>query len=294
MRGTPPAEIEIDAELARRLLRAQHPDLADHPLTLVASGWDNAIFRLGEDLAVRLPRRALGATLIEHEQRWLPLLQPRLPVRIPAPIRTGAPGEGYPWAWSVTPWFEGTTADLAAPGEDEGEALAAFFAALHQPAPDDAPRNPYRGVPLADRAAVFETRAASLSARGRPIDPRIRALWSEALETSIDVPPTWIHGDPHPRNVLVEDGRITAFLDWGDMAWGDRASDLAGVWMLLPHRRARERAIAASGGVTAATWRRARGWAALYGVMLLDAGLTDDRRMAAIGEAIFERLIDGP
>jgi len=292
--GTPAAEIEIGADLVRGLLVAQHPDLAGLPITPVASGWDNAIFRLGDDLAVRLPRRQVAAKLVLHEQRWLPFLKDRLPLAIPAPVRVGVPWGDYPWPWSVTPWIDSETADLSPPDGEQGEVLAAFFEALHKPAPKDAPRNPYRGVPLAERVQMFEARAANLAAKTDLIDDRVRAIWTDALAAPNDAAPTWIHGDLHPRNVLVVDGRITAVIDWGDVAQGDRASDLSAIWMLLPGREARERAIAACPFVSAATWRRARGWAVLYGVMLLDAGLMDDPRMTAIAEATLARLIDGP
>jgi aminoglycoside phosphotransferase (APT) family kinase protein len=292
--GTPAAEVGISAELARALVARQHPDLADLPIELAAEGWDNAVFRLGDDLALRLPRRAIGAELIRHEQRWLPLLKDRLPLAIPAPVRIGVAQDNYPWPWSVTPWFAGETADLAPPDEDQGEVLGGFFRALHLPAPEDAPRNPVRGVPLAERLPAFEARIAGLAAKGVRLDAQIQAIWEDALAAPNDAAPTWIQGDPHPRNVVVADGRITAIIDWGDMAQGDRASDLASVWMVLPPAAARRHAMAACGAVSEATWRRARGWAVLYGVMLLDAGLTDDPRMAAIARATFERLIDGP
>jgi len=292
--GTPAAEIDVDAALARALLAAQHPDLAGLPITFLASGWDNAIFRLGEDLLLRLPRRAMAARLLAHEQRWLPTLKHRLPLAVPAAVRVGAPQDGYPWPWSVVPWLEGETADLDAPDADQGEALAAFFEALHVPAPAEAPRNPLRGVPLANRAQVFTERTARLEGKTDLVSEPIRAIWADALAAPDDAAPTWIQGDPHPRNVLVRDGRLSAVIDWGDMAQGDRASDLAAVWMLLPAAETRARAMAALPEVSAATWRRARGWAVLYGLMLLDAGLVDDPRMAAIGAATLARLEDGP
>lgn len=292
--GTPAAEIEIDTALARRLVADQHPDLADLPITPLAAGWDNAMFRLGGRLALRLPRRKIAVRLLQNEQRWLPLLQERLPLRIPAPVRIGAPREGYPWPWSITPWLDGETADLSPPGADQGEVLGGFFTALHQPAPEDAPRNPVRGVPLATRVAVFEGRCANLAGRSDLVDDPIRAIWADALAAPDDAAPTWIQGDPHPRNVLVSAGKITAVIDWGDMARGDRASDLSAIWMLLGERKTRERAIAACAGVSDATWRRARGWAVLYGVMLLDSGLADDPRMVRIAERIFRRLVEGP
>lgn len=292
--GTPAAELEIDARLAHQLLAAQHPEFAGRPTTLVASGWDNLIFRLGDELALRLPRRQVAAQLLLNEQRWLPLLEDRLPLRIPAPVRIGLPQDGYPWPWSIVPWIAGETADLCLPNADQGEVLAGFFQALHQPAPADAPRNPYRGVPLAGRVEIFEARMAKLADRIGRDEPAIRAIWADALAAPDDAPPTWIQGDPHPRNVLVVDGRITAMIDWGDMAQGDRASDLSAVWMLLPDRAARQRAIDASSSVSPDTWRRARGWAVLYGLLLMGAGLVDDPRMVVIAERTFERLIDGP
>lgn len=294
MSGTPAAEVRIAPDLVRRLLAEQHPDLADRPVRLVANGWDNAIFRLGEDLAARMPRRAIGAKLIKHEQRWMPTLAPTLPLPIPAPVRVGCPSLDYPWPWSVIPWFEGETADLAPPAPGEAESLGGFFRALHQPAPSDAPRNPYRGVPLGQRVAHFEARRRSLAERGEHIDPALLAIWRTALTEPVDAAPTWLQGDPHPRNVLVRDGEIVAMIDWGDLCAGDRASDLASVWMLFSGVHDRARMMEACGDVSDSTWRRARGWAVHYGVMLLDAGLADDERMARIARRTFANLMDGP
>lgn len=291
--GTPPAEIEVDADLVRRLLAAQHPDLADLPLIEAASGWDNVMFRLGDDLAVRLPRRQVGAALIETEQRWLPYLEPRLPLLIPIPLRTGAPDKIYPWSWSVIRWLDGETADRTLPDENQGAVLGGFFQALHLPAPADAPRNPNRGVPLAAREESFNTCLKDLTGKTDLITEEMMALWRTALAAPQDAAPTWLHGDPHPRNVLVQNGRITAFIDWGDMAQGDRASDLAAVWMLLPDRTARDEAMALC-DASEATWARARGWAVWYGAILLSTGLANDPRMTTIAERIFTRLGEGP
>ena len=292
--GAPAAEIDIDAGLVRELLRAQHPDLADLPLVALSPGWDNAIFRLGETLALRLPRRALAARLVEHEQRWLPVLAPRLPLAVPVPVRIGIAQGRYPWAWSVTPWIDGHTADIELPNPSQGEVLANFFEALHVPAPADAPHNPYRGVPLEQRRATFEQRVARLAGRTDLVSASVLDAWGDALAAAPETNPTWIHGDPHPRNVLVVDGRLSGVIDWGDVARGDRAADLAAVWMLIGSREGRERAIAACRSASTDAWRRARGWAALYAVIFLDAGLTDDPAMAAIGALTLERLREGP
>jgi aminoglycoside phosphotransferase (APT) family kinase protein len=291
--GTPPAEVAVDADLVRRLLAAQHPDLAALPLVEAASGWDNFMFRLGGDLAVRLPRRQVAAPLIETEQTWLPRVAAALPLAAPIPLRVGAPGDGFPWRWSVIPWLPGETADRDLPDARQGEVLGGFFRALHVPAPADAPRNAFRGVPLATREDYFQARLDYLDGKTVLITPRVLDLWRTALATPIDVAPTWLHGDPHPRNVLVRDGRITAFVDWGDMAQGDRASDLAAIWMLLPDHGARVEAMALC-QASAATWVRARGWAVWYGVTLLATGLANDPRMGTIAERIFARLKDGP
>ncbi len=292
--GTPPAEVSIDERLARDLLRSQHPDLADLPIVALASGWDNAMFRLGERFALRLPRRQVAAKLVENEQRWLPSLSGHLPLPVPAPLRIGVADAAFPWPWSATPWLEGQTADLAPPDSDQGEVLAQFFGALHQPAPADAPHNAYRGVPLAQRASTFEDRLAKLMTHCSLMTPQVIALWREALQAPQDTAPTWIHGDPHPRNVLVVGGKLAGVIDWGDIAQGDRATDLAAIWMLLPDVRARLRAIAAMPSVSAATWTRARGWAVFYAAVLLHAGLKDDPRMAAIATRTLEHLQIGP
>jgi len=292
--GTPSAEVEIDAALVRTLLREQHPDLADLPLRLVETGWDNVMLRLGDELAVRLPRRAAAATLIEHEQRWLSELVPFLPLPVPVPLRIGVPGAGYPWRWSVLRWLTGTAADLALPDADQGPTLAAFLRALHRTAPADAPPNSFRGVPLQERMTTISERLERVAHLTTCITPIVRACWEQALAAPIDADPVWLHGDLHSRNVLVKDGAISAVIDWGDMTRGDRATDLAAIWTLLPDPTSRAAAIQAYGPTPEATWHRARGWAVAFGVILLDSGLINDPRLAAAGEATLRRITEGP
>lgn len=292
--GTPPAEVAVDAALVAALLRAQHPDLARLPLSRLDEGWDNVMFRLGEDLVVRLPRREAAAGLISREQEWLPLLAPRLPLPIPAPVRRGGPGEGYPWPWSVVPWIEGETADLAPPAESEATGFGRFLAALHLPSPPEAPRNPVRGVPLATRRAMVRARATRVAAVTDVITAKLGYLWEDALAAPIDEPDCWLHGDLHARNVLVRDGRLAGVIDWSDLAAGDRATDLAAIWGVFDSRDAREAAMAACGATSSATWARARGWAFAFGVMLFDSGLADHPRHAAMGAATLRRLAEGP
>jgi aminoglycoside phosphotransferase (APT) family kinase protein len=288
--GTPAAEWAIDAALVAGLLADQHPDLAHLPLRVVDAGWDNAMFRLGERWAVRLPRRAASAPLIAHEQAWLPLLAPQLTLPAPLPYRIGAPGRGYPWRWSVVPWLPGAPADQREPPAAQARPFAAFLRGLHAPAPADAPPNPFRGVPLGQRAGAVEQRMRRLEAKTELITPQVWRVWQDALGAPLDLPPTWLHGDLHPRNVLVEGDAISGVIDWGDITAGDCATDLAAIWMLFADPRARAEALAAYAELSEATMRRARGWALLFGVILLDSGLIDTPRHALIGERTLRRV----
>lgn len=288
--GTPEAEVAIDSALVAGLLEAQYPDLARLPLRSVGEGWDNALFRVGDDLAVRLPRRAAASSLILHEQRWLPILAGRLTLPVPVPLRVGRPARGYPWSWSVVPWLPGVTADEEEPEASQAWPFAAFLRSLHQPAPADAPANPFRGVPLKNRAAGVEERMERLAVQTDLITPAIRQIWQEAVQVPLDLAPTWLHGDLHPRNVLVQDGRISGIIDWGDLTAGDPATDLASIWMLFENPEARRETLEAYGNLSQATLKRARGWAVLFGVMLLASGLMDHPRHAVIGERILRRV----
>lgn len=291
----PPAEHAIDAGLARHLLADQHPDLAGLPIRPAAHGWDNVTFRLGEALALRLPRRAVAAELLATEQRWLPGLAGDLPIATPAPLRIGAPGRGYPWGWSVVPWLPGQPAERAPLRPDQAPRLGAFLKALHRPAPAEAPFNPYRSVTLAERGRTTDPTLERVAAlRPDVIGAMVRRTWAEAVAAEVDLAPTWIHGDLHARNVLSDAGAISGIIDWGDMARGDPAMDLYGLWMLLPDAEARAAAIEAYGGVSPATLKRARGWAVAMGVVLMEAGLAGDPGLAAMGERTLKALGEGP
>lgn len=301
----PPAEVELTVDLVRALLAAQHPDLADLPLRLVAQGWDNGMFRLGDDLAVRLPRRETGATLAVNEQRWLPVVAALSPVAVPAPVRVGAPTTDYPWTWSVVPWFAGSTA-----AEQPVTArtvwatdLADALAALHVAGPADAPVNPVRGGPLAGRAQAVEGRIA-----GGHLDalvPEARDRARRLLGTAIAAPPwpgapLWLHGDPHPANLLTRDGRLAALLDFGDMTAGDPATDLATAWLTFDAAgraafctRTESRGEATGGPCSRADpglWARAAGWALVMSSAMVTHG-DDDPVIAAIGRHAVHALL---
>jgi aminoglycoside phosphotransferase (APT) family kinase protein len=275
------AEIEITEELVRDLLRAQHPDLADHPVRLGARGWDNQLWRLGDDLAVRLPWATESAdALLRKEHTWLPVLAPRLPLPVPVPQRLGEPSARFPRPWIVTTWVPGTPADRA-PVTCAGEAataLAAFLTALHQPAPVQAPAGRGRGGPLADYSEDFAKQLASVAELGLIGDPdAVRAVWEDAAAApDWDGPALWLHGDLHPANVLTSAGTICGVVDFGDLFAGDPACDLAAAWILLPDGAADRFHAAYQPTPDAATLRRARGWAvlrALTGILIGHAGV---------------------
>ena len=289
MIGKPEAEIEITDDLVRHLLATQHVDLCHLPLVPLESGWDNAVYRLGGTMVVRLPRRELADQLVRNEQAWLPSLADQLPVSIPAPIRVGVPTDAYPWHWSIVPWFDGRCADLAAPSSRAVVALAEFLLRLHQPAPNDAPRNPFRGVPIQDRAAVAEERIARLKRKTDLVTPEIEKLWETGLAAPVANASRWLHGDLHAQNVLVVDGEISAIIDWGDITAGDVATDLPVIWGLFEKPSDRQRLLELY-NPDQATYERAIAWAILFGVMLVDSGLINSARHAQQGKTLLTRL----
>lgn len=289
----PAAEVDVDPGLVRRLLAAQHPDLAGRDITVLANGWDNFICRLGDDLLVRLPRRELGARLVLNEQQWLPVLAPRLPLAVPAPVRTGQPGEGYPWSWSITRYLRGQVAARTPPADPDHAAatMGRFLAALHQPAPAEAPANPVRGVPLALRDEIVNRNIAIL---GDQIDQRLTAeMWARARDTQPwDGPPLWLHGDLHPANILVHDGALSAVIDFGDITAGDPATDLSVAWMLFPDPAHRSVFWNGYGKAGDQTRERARGWALALS-LVCQAHSADNPLMAEIGRRAY-RAVTAP
>lgn len=257
----------VDAALARELVDAQFamvdPVGARGELVLVDRGWDNAIFRLGDRLVVRIPVREVAAPLIENEARWLVEVSAPLTLPTPVPVFVGRPQGDYPWPWTVCPWIDGQPlADLPVP--DRGgtvDDLADALVALHRAAPADAPPNPYRGVPLAEREDVVPARFDRFDG---PADALRRAWRGGAAAPPWPGPPYWLHGDPHPRNLLHRDGRLTGLIDFGDLTSGDPASDLAAAWWCFgpPERERFIARVDASGKYDEHVWLRAAAWAA--------------------------------
>ena len=286
----PPAEIAITPALVTALLDAQFPELAHLEPIQSAEGWDNALFRLGDDLAVRLPRRKSAAVLIEQEQRWLPQLAARLrPLAVPVPLRVGAPSSLFPWPWSIVPWLPGQSLLDASLREtdDIATVLDRLLPALHQPAPIDAPRNPWRSVPLSARTDALHQHLRQLDGLVEPHP--ILAFWDQVLATPAwPGPPVWLHGDLHPGNLLIHEGRLSGLIDFGDLTSGDPATDFSLLWMMSASIR--DRVTRWPGADPAALRMRARGWAVEFGLAYL-AYSHDDAKFAALGRRTIEAAL---
>jgi aminoglycoside phosphotransferase (APT) family kinase protein len=257
-------ELHTDAALVQRLLEGQFPEWATLAIErLATSGTVNALYRLGDDLVVRLPRTDWGIGAVERELRWLPRLAPLLPVEIPVPLAKGSPAEGYPWEWGIYPWLDG---EHPAAGDDAlARDLACFVRALHGLDPT--------GGPPAGRGASLTrwdepTRGALVELEGKIDTDAAAAVWDEALRTpGWSRPPVWIHGDLMPANLLVREGRLTGVIDWGGFGVGDPAVDLMPAWNLLG--AAGRDVFRGELGLDDETWARGRGWALWTGLLAL-------------------------
>ena len=266
-------EVDTDISLVGRLLAAQFPQWADLPIEPVLSaGTDNALYRLGEDMAVRLPRIHWATGQVEKEQRWLPRLAPHLPLAIPVPLAMGTPGAGYPWHWSVCRWLEGENATIERIADPRQAAtdLAQFIAALQRINPAGGPppgaHNSFRGVPLAMRDSP--TRAAIASLHGTLDTDAVTAAWEAALQAPAwHGSPVWIHGDLQSGNLLAVQGRLSAVIDFGCLGVGDPACDVMAAWLYLSAET--RDVFRAALSVDDTTWARGRGWALYFGLIAL-------------------------
>jgi len=259
-----PDEIDAEVALVRRLLAAQFPQWADLPVTPVElDGWDNTTFRLGEELAVRLPSAERYVPQVNKEHQWLPSLAPQLPLPIPEPVAKGTPEYGFPRPWSVYRWLAGeqATVERVADLERLATDLAGFLAALYRIDPSDAPapgpHNFFRGGPVGTYDS--ETREAIAELEGEIDTGAATEVWAAALAATWHGAPVWIHGDVTASNLLVVDGRLSAVIDFGCSGVGDPACDLTIAWTFFfgDSREAFRAGLRLDDG----TWGRAGGWA---------------------------------
>jgi aminoglycoside phosphotransferase (APT) family kinase protein len=261
-------EATITVPVVRRLIETQFPRWAELPLEPAPTqGVDNATYRLGPDLSVRLPRFGRWAGQVPREQEWLPKLAPQLPLPIPVPLAEGRPGAGYPFPWSVLRWLPGGPVDPDEPPRDAAAALAGFFAALRTADATGGPpprwSNGFRGVSTTDErdSAIAPARLAPrIEALAGLVDlDAVAAVWQTARAAPPwDGPPVWVHGDPAPANLLARAGRLSAVIDFGTLAAGDPACDLIAAWAVVPAESREE--FRATLEIDDATWARGRAW----------------------------------
>jgi aminoglycoside phosphotransferase (APT) family kinase protein len=287
-------ELDTDVSLVRRLLTKQFPQWADLPIEPVDhAGTDNAIYRLGDHMAVRLPRIHWATGQPDREQEWLPRLAPHLPLAVPVPLATGEPAEGYPWRWSVVPWLEGetTTVERIADPSQAAADLARFVAALQRIDATGAPAAG-RGVPLVQRDA--ETRTAIEALHGIVDVDAVAAVWEAALRLPASPgPPVWIHGDLISGNLLFDNGRLIGVIDFGGVGVGDPAGDTMAAWTFLS-AETRE-VFRAALSIDDATWARGRGLALSWALIALPYYMdTFPRIVRDARRTIAEVLADTP
>ncbi|MER8658733.1 aminoglycoside phosphotransferase family protein [Mesorhizobium sp. M0847] len=264
----------IHTDLVRRLVNAQFPQWRHLRVSPVAfGGWDNRTFHLGNDMTLRLPSAAPYALQVEKEHRWVPTLAPLLPLPIPVPLAMGEPGEDYPWQWSVYRWIDGETAKTAEIADRRQFAvdLAKFLIALRRIDPAGGPpagqHNFFRGGSL----SVYDnqTREALQALEGQIDTQAATAVWDAALAATWQGSPVWFHGDVAWGNLLVQNGRLSAIIDFGTSGIGDPSCDLAIAWTFF-QGESRE-AFRAAIDVDEATWARGRGWT-LWKALITVAG----------------------
>jgi aminoglycoside phosphotransferase (APT) family kinase protein len=252
-------ELAVDAGLVRRLLWTQFPAIAELELTPVEPwGTDNAIWRLGEDLVVRLPRIGWASGQPDLDASVLPRVAGVVPVPVPEPLAVGAPGAGYPHRWSIHRWVEGHAADLSTIPDPVTFAmeLAEVVRALAALDPSGAPAAINRARPLRQ---YHESALSAIQGAARLIDAdAARAVWEAAANAPAhEGPPVWVHGDLD-GNCLVSGGHLSGLVDWGCCCAGDPAVDIAVVWSELFTLRSRAAFLDAL-DVDAATVLRSRG-----------------------------------
>lgn len=286
-------EVATDVALVRRLVASQFPTLAAFVVDrLATTSTDNDIYRLGPDMAVRLPRRASAEAPLNKEHEWLPRLAPWLNVAVSLPIAKGVPESEYPYRWSIVRWIEGDLPPLQVNDPALARDVAKFVLALQaidaSSGPVPGAHNFWRGVPLVARDASMRERFDWLS--DLPDISVIRSVWDAALNLPAwDEAPVWTHGDLHRGNLLIRDGRLAGVLDWSALAVGDPAGDFGLAWSLLgADARATYRETTAADD---ATWARGRAWALIEGVLALSYYRGRHDVLAQAGRRIIDAVL---
>ncbi len=289
--------IDITAHLVRALISTQFPAWSELPVRPVdRQGWDNRTFRLGEELTVRLPSAQGYAAAVTKEDRCLPGLARHVPLPVPEPVAVGAPGAGYPYAWSVRRWLPGDTVEVA-PGVDRtrlARDLGDFLRDLRGAPPGRGPaagrHSYYRGCHPSVYGDEVEQ---ALDRLADAVDvAACRAVWAQALTSAWPSAPTWFHGDVAVGNLLARNGTLSAVIDFGSSGVGDPACDLVMAWTYFTGEE--RKIFREAAGLPDDTWHRARGWA-LWKALVTTAGLSgpdpEGRQRRVIGQVLDDPVV---
>lgn len=300
-------EIPTSVDLVKQLLADQFPAYADRDVFPVPSaGTDNALFRLGDDLAVRMPRIGWATDSITREFRWMPVLAPQLSLPVPEPVVMGEPGRGYPCSWTICQWLPGTNPPVGAtPNQtDFAVRLAGFLRSLQSVDTTDAPHSS-RGIAVSTRDEEVRKAVAELmeiQATGPPDDPAVApilnidlgevlAVWGQDMVAEDwDRPPVWIHADLSPLNVLCDTGgQLSAVIDFGTLGIGDPAVDAYGAWNLLD-ASSRE-VFREEIGFDDQTWARGRAWALSIAILQLPYYYRTNPGLTAVSHQVLGQIL---
>jgi len=255
-------DVEVDERLVRALL-TQFPELVGAPLRRLAAGWDNSVWVVAERYAFRIPHREVAIPGFERELAVLPQLAPLLPLPIPRPVFVGRPAEGYPWPFFGTELLPGEEAGSAEVDDEQrlevALELARFLRMLHAVELDARlPHDPNGREDMPKRTGLAREELRQLERLGVWHGP---AEAEELLASAELLPPpdapVVAHGDLHFRHLLVDGGRASGVIDWGDVCLADPAIDLSLLWSFVAPEQ-RDAFLAAYGPVTEAQLVRAR------------------------------------
>jgi len=289
-------QVDLPEAAVAALVGAQFPRWRALPVRRVGShGTVNALYRLGDDLVVRVPLRPGADTELRAERDHGRLLAPYLPVPVPETVGIGAPGPGYPGYWSVCRWLSGESADRRPVADPVRLAtdLAAVVTALRGIDTGG------RGVPKTGRGAALSTMddevRRALAASATLVDTvRLGAIWADCLAADRYAGAgVWLHADLMPGNLLIRDGALAAVLDLGTVRVGDPAVDLMPAWNTFD--AGARAAFRDATGTDDATWRRGTGWALAQAIVALPYYVRTNPVMADTARRTLAAILDaGP
>lgn len=285
----PEKEVLINEKLVQELILKQYPSVKHLPITFLNSGWDNDNYKLGNSLLVRLPRRKLANELLENEIKGLNYLKDKLSLCVPEPLFVGKSSTSYPFIWAIYSWFQGEAANTETLANDEAIRLAHFLKELHQLKSDLVGENPYRSINLDQKNKVVWSIIDHLKPNHTLITPNIISTWEKGIKHCKPRNRTIIHGDLHPGNIISNQKKINAIIDWGDICIGDPALDLAAFWMLFNNKAIREKALLVYNADTELIIR-AKAWAVFFGLVLFDSGLGKNTANEKSGRITLQNL----